>query len=133
VQIEQGNLIWGRANSAYLNLNLAQFSCKLTKPIRYYSIHYFFQNFHFHFTSSKNIKSKTFLLFYTFYITSIIFYYYSTKKINYKTNYKTFSNFLSHQSFLTTIQINIPILNHLPNKPTIFQDIQAGMLFLGHS
>jgi hypothetical protein len=39
------------------------------------------QNFHFHFTSPKNIKSKTFLLFYTFYITSII---YSTKKTHYK-------------------------------------------------
>jgi hypothetical protein len=33
--------------------------------------------------------------------------------------YKTFSNFLSHQSFLTTIQINIPIHNHLSNKPFI--------------
>jgi hypothetical protein len=49
------------------------------------------QNFHFHFTSSKNIKSKTFLLFYTFYITSIIFYYYPNKKTHYKTKLFHFS------------------------------------------
>jgi hypothetical protein len=43
------------------------------------------------FTSSKKINSKIFQLFYTFYITSIIFYYYSNKKIHYKTKLFHFS------------------------------------------
>jgi hypothetical protein len=44
------------------------------------------------------IKSKTFQLFYTFYITSIIFYYYSNKKIHYKTKLFYFS--IKHSQIL---------------------------------
>jgi len=33
--------------------------------------------------------------------------------------YKTFSNFISHQSLLTTIQTIIPQHNYLPNRPRV--------------
>jgi hypothetical protein len=52
----------------------------------------------FFFTFFKNINSKTFKLFYIFYITSVIFYYYSNKKIHYKTKLFHFS--IKHSQIL---------------------------------
>jgi hypothetical protein len=43
--------------------------------------------------------------------------------------YKTFLNFISHQSFLTTIQINIPIHNHLLNNHFSYEQFFSFFFF----
>jgi hypothetical protein len=76
------------ANTRLTNQGTSLRACLVTQP----------NNFNFHFTSPKKIKSKTFQLFYTFYITSIIFYYYSNKKTHYKT--KLFHVSIKHSQIL---------------------------------
>jgi hypothetical protein len=55
--------------------------------------------------SPKNINFKIFLTFFTFYITSTLFYYYLNKKTHYDTKFSLFRinsfNFISHQSHFT--------------------------------
>jgi hypothetical protein len=65
--------------------------------------------------SKKKHQLKTFLTFFTFYITSTIFYYYLNKKIHYKTKknllfHINYLYFISHQSLFThTQKKNSPI------------------------
>jgi hypothetical protein len=74
----------------------------------------------FYFSQKHQIKNILTFLHFLHHINNFLLLFNQKNSLQNKTFslfYKTFSNFLSHQSFLTTIQINIPIHNHLPNKP----------------
>jgi hypothetical protein len=77
-------------------------------------------SFSFFFSQKYQIKNILTFLHFLHHINNFLLLFNQKNSLQNKTFslfYKTFSNFLSHQSFLTTIQINIPIHNHLPNKP----------------
>jgi hypothetical protein len=65
------------------------------------------------FQISNNNRHQNILTFFTFYITSIIFYYYSNKKIHYNTNFFTFLYkfflFYITSSLFTNSKINNPL------------------------
>jgi hypothetical protein len=80
------------------------------------------QNFQhiFHFLSKKSNKNiLTSLRFLhhiiNFFITIQINKKLTSKQFFFSLFYKIFSNFISQQSLFTTIQINIPLHNYLPN------------------
>jgi len=77
-------------------------------------------SFSFSFSQKYQIKNILTFLHFLHHINNFLLLFNQKNLLQNKTFslfYKTFSNFLSHQSFLTTIQINISIHNHLPNKP----------------
>jgi hypothetical protein len=77
-------------------------------------------SFSFSFSQKYQIKNILTFLHFLHHINNFLLLFNQKNSLQNKTFslfYKTFSNFLSHQSFLTTIQINISIHNHLPNKP----------------
>jgi hypothetical protein len=71
--------------------------------------------FFFFFSQKYQIKNILTFLHFLHHINNFLLLFNQKNPLQNKTFslfYKTFSNFLSHQSFLTTIQINIPIHNH---------------------
>jgi hypothetical protein len=83
-------------------------------------------SFSFYFSQKYQIKNILTFLYFLHHINNFLLLFNQKNPLQNKTFslfYKTFSNFLSHQSFLTTIQINILIHNHLPNKPNMSSNL----------
>lgn len=90
-------------------------------------------SFSFYFSQKYQIKNILTFLHFLHHINNFLLLFnqkYSLQNKTFSLFYKTFSNFISHQSFITTIQINIPIHNHLPNKFKYFLLIRSLILWL---